>query len=211
MTGRGGTKPGDHVKKQTREFADAVDKMAKGIEKAVDRAEHQAGQIKGKVKEGESQGKKAAGNAIDKAANDAKRHFGRAADDARNRAKQHLGGTRRAQAPGGSTGMQVATGAAVGGLAGYLDAHYVEPFGYVFAGALTLLQALDHEGVITMPYTSTRGASRHAGHHVRCRGVSTAAVRAVGEEVADFVWNNGPLALGYAGGYLLSQAVQHSR
>ncbi len=40
-------------------------------------------------------------------------------------------------------GVHLLTGAAVGVLAGYLDSHFIEPFGLVMGGSLLALQVLD--------------------------------------------------------------------
>ncbi len=105
---------------------------------------------------------------------------------------------------------QAVFGAAVGGLAGVMDANYVEPFGTVFGSALLAIQLLEHEGVVSLPWNNAVQPSSHEAHHPISRAQTAGflpALQAIGRETIDFVGNNVYIAAGFAGGYFLAKNV----
>ncbi len=76
---------------------------------------------------------------------------------------------------------QFMVGAAFGGLGGYMDSLYIEPFGLFFGGTLAVIQALDYNGVIKAPWNPTRQAS----------------------DLSGFIGDNMPVVGGFASGYFV--------
>ncbi len=93
---------------------------------------------------------------------------------------------------GGFSVTQFAVGAAVGGLGGFMDSQYIEPFGLIFGGTLAVLQVLDYSDVISLPWNS-QSQSRFSND--------------VLEQVTGFVGCNIGSATGFAAGYLLGYNV----
>ncbi len=101
---------------------------------------------------------------------------------------------------------QAVFGAAVGGLAGYLDSTYVEPCGQILGTALLCVQLMDHEGMVSLPWNNAAATSGHAAHHAISRGRTSGfvpALNAVAQEVREFAVNNVYIAAGFTGGYVL--------
>ncbi len=83
--------------------------------------------------------------------------------------------------------VQFVVGAALGGLGGYMDSLYIEPFGVTLGGTLALLQVLDFNDVVKMPWNAeaTGGGGDTVG------------------EITSFVKSNLGAVTGFAAGYLL--------
>ena len=103
---------------------------------------------------------------------------------------------------GGNRAAQVAVGAVIGGAAGYLDATYVEPCGAALAASLLCLQLLEHEGVVSLPWNSSRRRHHHEAHD----GTGS-TLRAVGEEFKGFGADVAFVAAGFASGYLVARKL----
>ncbi len=105
---------------------------------------------------------------------------------------------------------QAIFGAAVGGLAGYMDNNFVEPFGQIMGTTLLGLQLLDHEGVVSLPWNNATIPSNHGAHSAISRSRSAGfvpALQCVGQEVVDFAANNIYIVAGFTGGYILAKNV----
>ncbi len=107
---------------------------------------------------------------------------------------------------------QALFGASLGGLAGYMDYNYVENFGGIFSAALLILQVLDHENVVSLPWNHEQHFL-HEGHNLwrksRIWGTASAA-HSVGRELKVFIGNNAYIWTGFAGGYLLVKGYLNS-
>jgi len=92
---------------------------------------------------------------------------------------------------------QIAVGLAVGGLGGWMDAHYTEPFGTTLAASLLTLQVLDHMGAIRMPWNNTNAR----GNNVQRANANSS----VSQEATSFAKNNAYLAGSFLASYVILQ------
>ena len=86
---------------------------------------------------------------------------------------------------------QILAGGAFGLAGGYMDATYIEPFGYIFGGSLALLQLLDHRGVVSLCWMDDGGGAKKKGK------------KNIIEEAKEFSANNVHVACGFAAGFVL--------
>ena len=95
--------------------------------------------------------------------------------------------------------LQLLVGSAVGCAGGYMDATYIEPFGWVFGGSLALAQVLDHEGFINLFWNDheTRATSRKGGKNTP----------SIMEEFKEFSTNNLYVAGGFAAGFAVATYI----
>ena len=99
-------------------------------------------------------GQATVGDAVEKAGEElgrTGRKIGDAANAVGERIEKTASGVKDAARSVVPAPAQAVFGAAVGGVAGYLDLNYVEPFGTAFSSTLLCLQLLDHEGVVALP------------------------------------------------------------
>ncbi len=92
--------------------------------------------------------------------------------------------------------VQFVVGAALGGLGGYMDSLYIEPFGVTLGGTLALLQVLDFNDVVKMPWNA------EARRYTQVTTATGGGGDTVGE-ITSFVKSNLGAVTGFAAGYLL--------
>ncbi len=80
---------------------------------------------------------------------------------------------------------QFLVGAVCGGLGGYMDSQYIEPFGLFFGGTLAVLQILDFNEVMKCPWNPSRTAS----------------------DVSAFISDNVAVVGGFAAGYFVGYNI----
>jgi len=153
---------------------------------------------RGRARSAEDAGAKA-GHAVDNAARkvhkEGKQTFDKISDvlnDAGKSAKDKARDVRDAIEDSVPSPVQIGLGLAVGGLGGYMDAYYIEPFGVTFAAGLLGLQLLDHQGAISLPWN----ANSRIAHR-----------RSASGQMTDFAKNNLYLAGSFAAAYILLQAL----
>ncbi len=96
-------------------------------------------------------------------------------------------------------------GAGFGGVGGFLDHHCLEPFGLILGSTLLVLQILDHNDVVVMPWnnrsrsvlTSTFTTSLNSGEEGMFSDIG----------VPIFVKNNVDTLTGFTTGYILGYKV----
>ncbi len=81
-------------------------------------------------------------------------------------------------------------GASFGGLGGYLDQQYLEPFGLILGGSLFLLQVLDYGGLAQMPWNDTVKPADDKEH-------------LKSKDCTSFVESNVDVLIGFAAGYFI--------
>jgi hypothetical protein len=88
---------------------------------------------------------------------------------------------------------QIGLGLALGGLGGWMDARYIEPFGSTLAASLLTLQILEHEEKLHLPWNATNVRHNH------CHGPGRRS--SAQQEVGSFAKNNAYLAGSFMAAY----------